>query len=240
MFGKPFTTLIVLLAFAWITGVCSSLQATPIEQQVSELQRSLEQHDRLLARLQELTAEQARKQGELARIPLAVEDLDTLRREVRVLGESVRMLQDQMADLRQQNKNSKASPVAVVPNHSDPNPLLLGLLALQSGDVNRAVDQLQPLLTSNNSYRKDDLLMVLGNGFLQAGYPEQAASHLSTLIRSYPQSQHLPAALFSLGQAFGDMRDEPRKYAIWKALIEEYPNHPMAGRATRSLETLLR
>jgi TolA-binding protein len=157
-----------------------------------------------------------------------------------VIAESLQQLQRDIDDLRRNVRQTKNNFAQTSKSPSRGEPLVIGLLALQSGDINRAVDQLQPLLTGNNEYRKDDLMMVLGNGYLQSGYPEQAASHLSTLIRTFPQSQHLPSALFLLGQAFGDMRDDSRKYTIWKALIEEYPNHPIALRATRFLEAILR
>jgi TolA-binding protein len=211
-----------------------------IEVQVAELQATLERQDKILRTLQGLTAEQARTQGELNRLPLAVEDIDNIRRDVRVIAESLQQLQRDIDDLRRNVRQTKNNFAQTSKSPSRGEPLVIGLLALQSGDINRAVDQLQPLLTGNNEYRKDDLMMVLGNGYLQSGYPEQAASHLSTLIRTFPQSQHLPSALFLLGQAFGDMRDDSRKYTIWKALIEEYPNHPIALRATRFLEAILR
>ena len=222
---------------AWVYITCYST----IESRCSSgrMQASLERQDKILKTLQGLTAEQARTQGELNRLPLAVEDLDEVRRDIRVIAERLQQLQREVDNLRRDLKQTKLTPAPASQNLRGGEPLVIGLLALQSGDINRAVDQLQPLLTGNNDYRKDDLLMVLGNGFLQSGYPEQAASHLSTLVRTFPQSQHLPAAL-SLGQAFGDMRDESRKYTVWKALIEEYPNHPMALKATRSLEAILR
>lgn len=232
---------IILLLFASLLGYSSLVSAqSNLGAQVAELQANLERQDKILKTLQGLTAEQARTQGELKRLPLAVEDLDEVQRDIRVIAESLQQLQREVDDLRRDLKQAKLTPVPASQKSGGGEPLVIGLLALQSGDINRAVDQLQPLLTGNNDYRKDDLLMVLGNGFLQSGYPEQAASHLSTLVRTFPQSQHLPSALFSLGQAFGDMRDESRKYTIWKALIEEYPNHPMALKATRSLEAILR
>ncbi len=232
---------IILLFCVSLLGYSSFASAqSNLDAQVAELQASLERQDKILKTLQGLTAEQARTQGELNRLPLAVEDLDEVRRDIRVIAESLQVLQREVDDLRRDLKQAMLTPASASKNSGGGEPLVIGLLALQSGDINRAVDQLKPLLTGNNEYRKDDLLMVLGNGFLQSGYPEQAASHLSTLVRTFPQSQHLPSALFSLGQAFGDMRDESRKYTIWKALIEEYPNHPMALKATRSLEAILR
>ena len=237
---KPTPQILIILLFCpLLLGYSSPVTAqSNLDAQVAELQASLERQDKILKTLQGLTAEQARTQGELNRLPLAVEDLDEVRRDIRVIAESLQQLQRDVDNLRRDLKQTQLAPASQNPGGGEP--LVIGLLALQSGDINRAVDQLQPLLTGNNDYRKDDLLMVLGNGFLQSGYPEQAASHLSTLVRTFPQSQHLPAALFSLGQAFGDMRDESRKYTIWKALIEEYPNHPMALKATRSLEAILR
>ena len=211
-----------------------------LDAQVADLQANLERQDKILKTLQGLTAEQARTQGELNRLPLAVEDLDEVRRDIRVIAESLQQLQREVDNLRRDLKQTKLALAPASQNPGDSEPLVIGLLALQSGDINRAVDQLKPLLTGKNEYRKDDLLMVLGNGFLHSGYPKQAASHLSTLIRNFPQSQHLPSALFSLGKAFGDLQDDSRKYTIWKALIEEYPNHPMAIKSTLSLEAILR
>ncbi len=205
-----------------------------LQDQVTQLQGTLQRHDQLLQRIQQLTAEQARRQNELSRLSLTAEDIDAMRRDLQTLERTVLVLQDQLTELQQKREQSTSA------DRSDSEPLVIGLLALQSGDVNRAVDHLQPLLTSKSDYRKDDLLMVLGNGFLQAGYPEQAASHLSTLIRTHPASQHLPAAMFSLGQAFYDMRDNTRQFTVWKALIEEYPDHPMAEKAARALEAQLR
>ena len=232
---------IILLFCASLIGHRSPASAqSNLDRQVANLQANLERQDKILKTLQGLTAEQAMTQGELNRLPLAVEYLDEVRRDIRVIAESLQQLQREVDNLRRDLKQTKPAPATASQNSGVGEPLVIGLLALQSGDINRAVDQLKPLLTGNNEYRKDDLLMVLGNGFLQSGYPEQAASHLSTLIRTFPQSKHLPSALFSLGQAFGDMRDDSRKYTIWKALIEEYPNHPMALKATRSLEVILR
>ena len=232
---------IILLFCVSLLGYSSFASAqSNLDAQLAELQASMERQDKILKTLQGLTAEQARTQGELNRLPLAVEELDEVRRDIRVIAESLQQLQREVDDLRRDLKQAKLTSAPASENSGGGEPLVIGLLALQSGDINRAVDQLKPLLTGKNEYRKDDLLMVLGNGFLQSGYPEQAASHLSTLIRNFPQSQHLPSALFSLGKAFGDLQDDSRKYTIWKALIEEYPNHPMALKATLSLEAILR
>ena len=232
---------IFLLFCASLIGSRSPASAqSNLDTQVANLQANLERQDKILKTLQGLTAEQAMTQGELNRLPLAVEDLDEVRRDIRVIAESLQQLQREVDNLHRDLKQTKLALAPASQNPGDSEPLVIGLLALQSGDINRAVDQLEPLLTGKNEYRKDDLLMVLGNGFLQNGYPEQAASHLSTLIRNFPQSQHLPSALFSLGKAFGDLQDDSRKYTIWKALIEEYPNHPMALKATLSLEAILR
>ena len=232
---------IILLFCASLIGHRSPASAqSNLDRQVANLQANLERQDKILKTLQGLTAEQAMTQGELNRLPLAVEYLDEVRRDIRVIAESLQQLQREVDNLHRDLKQTKLALAPASQNPGDSEPLVIGLLALQSGDINRAVDQLKPLLTGKNKYRKDDLLMVLGNGFLQSGYPEQAASHLSTLVRNFPQSQHLPSALFSLGKAFGDLQDESRKYTIWKALIEEYPNHPMALKATLSLEAILR
>ena len=70
-------------------GIHHLLPQSDLDAQVAELQASLERQDKILKTLQGLTAEQARTQGELNRLPLAVEDLDEVRRDIRVIAESL-------------------------------------------------------------------------------------------------------------------------------------------------------
>ena len=68
---------IILLFGASLLGYPSPVSAqSNLDAQVADLQANLERQDKILKTLQGLTAEQARTQGELNRLPLAVEDLD--------------------------------------------------------------------------------------------------------------------------------------------------------------------
>ena len=70
---------IIFLFCPLLLGYTSPVTAqSNLDAQVAELQASLERQDKILKTLQGLTAEQARTQGELNRLPLAVEDLDEL------------------------------------------------------------------------------------------------------------------------------------------------------------------
>ena len=90
-------------------------------------------------------------------------------------------------------------------------------------------------LTENNDYRKD-VADGLGNGFLQRG-PEQAASeHTGTYFSAEPA---LASSSFSLDRRSATCGMNLVNIPSGK-LDEEYPNHPMALKATRSLEAILR
>ena len=99
---------IILLFCPLLLGYRSPVTAqSNLDAQVAELQASLERQDKILKTLQGLTAEQAIAQGELNRLPLAVEDLDEVRRDIRVIAESLQQLQREVDDLRRDLKQIK-------------------------------------------------------------------------------------------------------------------------------------
>ena len=92
---------IILLFCPLLLGYRAPVTAqSNLDAQVAELQASLERQDKILKTLQGLTAEQARTQGELNRLPLAVEDLDEVRRDIREIAESLQQLQRDVDNLR--------------------------------------------------------------------------------------------------------------------------------------------
>ena len=112
----------------------------------------------------------------------------------------------------------------------------MGLISLQSGNPDQAVEHLQDILKSKKATKlKGDILMAIGNGFLEQGHSKQAASHYGLFLREYPKSLHIPQALYDLGQAMKNLGEEEKQKILWKELIQNHPKSSFAKLAGKQL-----
>ena len=103
-------------------------------------------------------------------------------------------------------------------NHSnDQEKIILGLVSLQSGNPDQAVEYLQDILKSKKATKlKGEILMAIGNGFLAQGHAKQAAFHYGIFLREYSKSRHAPQAMYFLGEAMEDLGEEGKQKILWK------------------------
>jgi len=203
------------------------------------LPASLFSQQKELQQLQNIVAEHAQRlDAQASRIPSEnalekLNQLDQLSEEIRSLQEAVKKLNQHFLNLEVQKITDEQSKLSLEQH------LLLGMLALQAGNANNAVDHLAPYLEQKETVLpKAELLMALGKGFATQGFHQQAASYFGTLIQKYAQSPLLPRALFQLGSVFGKMQKFDKQKIIWKDLIERYPTHPLSKTAQRKIEVI--
>lgn len=223
--------LLVLLCFPIIGWAQDSLE--DMQKAVKKHEALIESQKATIAHLQKLITELFQQQSGLKSASLqesfdgVLDELSQLQDEVRKLQTSVKQIQKAMKFEKKQNEKSMDYP------------LILGLLSLEANDPNRAVDYFQPFLDQDNAtFPKDTLLFLLGNGFTTHQSYEQAASYYASLIQGFPKSPHHIQSLYSLGTVFGYLNDREKQKIVWKALITNYPKHPLAQKARGQLEQL--
>jgi len=155
-----------------------------------------------------------------------------------ITEKSLKQIDPKLKQLREETQSSLKS-------HEDKEnrlfQLTVGMVAIQAGDPNRAVDYFGPLLEAEaETIPKDMLLFLLANGFLQKQLFPQAAGYFGTLIGEYPESIFRSDALFKLSTVFGHMKDPAKQKVLLKEFLKSYPESPLVKKAKRLLRKLPR
>jgi outer membrane protein assembly factor BamD (BamD/ComL family) len=61
--------------------------------------------------------------------------------------------------------------------------------------------------------------------------PKAAVGRLQTLLRSYPDSDLIPEALYLLGETYLEMKQAKKAYKTFQQLLQQYPNSDYADDA---------
>lgn len=239
-----------LVFFLSLSFGCTPTGKTPAEKNteaIAALNQKLVQQEEILSRLQTLTADQLLRSNELEQSIPPHDLLDSLQYSISELRNNTRALKEQLSKLKKDVKGIKAKVKKIEKPKPKPKPspsdliqkhekIILGLLSLQAGNPDQAVEHLRDILKQKKATQlKAQILMALGHGFLAQGHAEQAASYFGIILREYPKSPHVPSALYFLGEAMEELAEYEKQKLLWKELINNYPNSPIAKRAKKRL-----
>ena len=209
-------------------------------EEIIEIMETLEQQEKLLERLQALTADQILRNSELEQAIPPRDLLESLQNGFVELQGKTRNLQNQLSSLKKSldkiSDRKKESKTSVHELPSDQKQILMGMISLQSGNPNQAKEYMKEVLSEKKPTKlKESILMALGHSFFSMGYPKQAASHYGIFLREYPKSSQVPQALYFLGEAMQDLGEQRKKRILWQDLIKNYPGSSFSKRAKKSL-----
>ena len=209
-------------------------------EEIAALQKTLAQQEELLDRLQALTADQLLRSNEIEQSMPPRDLLESLQIGFIELQKKTLILEKQLSELKKvlETSGSKEKPSKSSVNNFSINQekIILGLVSLQSGNPDQAVEHLQDILKAKKATKlKGDILMAIGNEFLAQSHSKQAASFFGLFLREYPKSRNTPQALYYLGQAMKDLGEVEKQKILWKELIKNYPQSSLAKRAKKRL-----
>ena len=246
--GRYIFLLILLIIFV---GGCSSSgtsKITPLNnteetnntEELSEIKNILSDQEELLFRLQTMTADQILRSNKIEQSVPPQDLLESLQKGFAEMEKKILILELHLAELKKGKVTSvsmeKTSEVSSDYFSKNQEKIILGLISLQSGNPDQAVEHLQNILKSKKATKlKGDILMAIGNGFLEQGHSKQAASHYGFFLREYPKSRHTPKALYYLGQAMKDLGEEEKQKILWEELIQNHPKSSLTKLAKKQL-----
>ncbi len=237
-----------LVFFLFLSFGCTPTGKTPAEknsESIAALQKTLAQQEVILKRLQSLTADQLLRSNDLEQSIPPQDLLESLQHGFVELRKKTRALEKQIAKLEKDVKavKSKVKKISkqkpnqkLSENVRKQEKIILGLISLQAGNPDKAAKDLQDILKQKNKTQlKAQIMMAIGNGFLAQGHAKQAVSYFGIILREYPESTHVPRALYFLGESMEEMAEYEKQKILWKELINNYPNSPLAKRAKKRL-----
>ena len=207
--------------------------------EISALQKIIVEQQELLQNLQVLTADQMQRNSELEQAIPPRDLLESLqkgfvelRKKTTVLEKQLSALQKSSAKSAKKKKTAKTPEPPEVEFPKDQKQLLQGLISLQAGNPDQAVEHLEKILKQKKAtLLKGEILLAVAHSFLAQGHARQAASHYGTFLREYPKSRHIAQALYFLGDAMGKLGQQKKQKVLWKELTTKYPKSPFAKRA---------
>ena len=241
--------LFLICFFFFITGCTSTgtnnSSAQKDTEAIDELKQKVLQQEALLKRMQKLTADQILLSNELEQSIPPQDLLESMQNGFVELRENTRALEEQIAKL-EKDVTAVELKVKQIPKpetkHFDTlrkqENIILGLISLQAGNPDQALVYLQDILKQNDKTPlKAQILMSLGNGFLERGHATQAAYYYGIILREYTETSHVPNALYYLGKAMEELAETEKQNVLWNELIKNHPKSPLAKRAKKSLSS---
>ena len=204
--------------------------------EISALQKTIVEQQELLQNLQALTADQIQRNSELEQAIPPRDLLESLQNGFFELRKKITVLEKQVSSLQKSTtesaKKKKDPEPPEVEFPRDQKQLLQGLISLQAGNPDQAVEHLEKILKQKKAtLLKGEILLAVAHSFLAQGHARQAASHYGTFLREYPKSRHIAQALYFLGDAMGKLGQQKKQKVLWKELTTKYPKSPFAKRA---------
>ena len=226
---------VLLLVFI---GCSNSLPNNKIPQQnaeeIVELKKAFVEQRELLENLQALTADLMVLSSELEQTIPPRDLLQSLQSDIVELRKKTTALQKSASKTLNKGKRLKASKAVEVEFPKNQRQLLLGLISLQAGNPDQAVEDFKEIIKQKKPTQfKAQILLAVAHSFLAQGYAKQAASHYGTFLREYPKNRHIPQALYYLGEAMRKLGEKKKQKVLWKELINKYPKSPFANRAKK-------
>ena len=226
---------VLLLVFI---GCSNSLPNNKIPQQnaeeIVELKKAFVEQRELLENLQALTADLMVLSSELEQTIPPRDLLQSLQSDIVELRKKTTALQKSASKTLNKGKRLKASKAVEVEFPKNQRQLLLGLISLQAGNPDQAVEDFKEIIKQKKPTQfKAQILLAVAHSFLAQGYAKQAASHYGTFLREYPKSLHIPQALYYLGEAMRKLGEKKKQKVLWKELINKFPKSSFANRAKK-------
>ena len=226
---------VLLLVF---TGCSNSLPNNKIPQQnaeeIVELKKAFVEQRELLENLQALTADLMVLSSELEQTIPPRDLLQSLQSDIVELRKKTTALQKSVTKTVNKGERLKASKAVEVEFPKNQRQLLLGLISLQAGNPDQAVEDFKEIIKQKKPTQfKAQILLAVAHSFLAQGYAKQAASHYGTFLREYPKSLHIPQALYYLGEAMRKLGEKKKQKVLWKELINKFPKSSFANRAKK-------
>ena len=226
---------VLLLVFI---GCSNSLPNNKIPQQnaeeIVELKKVFVEQRELLENLQALTADLMVLSSELEQTIPPRDLLQSLQSDIVELRKKSTALQKSASKTLNKGKRLKASKSVEVEFPKNQRQLLLGLISLQAGNPDQAVEDFKEIIKQKKPTQfKAQILFAVAHSFLAQGYAKQAASHYGTFLREYPKSRHIPQALYYLGEAMRKLGEKKKQKVLWKELINKFPKSSFANRAKK-------
>ncbi len=226
---------VLLLVF---TGCSNSLPNNKIPQQnaeeIVELKKAFVEQRELLENLQALTADLMVLSSELEQTIPPRDLLQSLQSDIVELRKKTTALQKSVTKTVNKGERLKASKAVEVEFPKNQRKLLLGLISLQAGNPDQAVEDFKEIIKQKKPTQfKAQILLAVAHSFLAQGYAKQAASHYGTFLREYPKSLHIPQALYYLGEAMRKLGEKKKQKVLWKELINKFPKSSFANRAKK-------
>lgn len=214
--------------------------------EIAELKQLVLQQQKLLEHLQKLAADQILVSNELDQSMPPQDLLESLQNEFIELRKNINALEERTGKL-EKDLTAVELKIKQIPEleikHFDTlrkqENIILGLISLQAGNPDRALVYLQEILKQKNKTPlKAQIIMALGNGFLERAHATQAAYYYGIILREYNKSNHVPRALYYLGKAMGELAETEKQKVLWNELIKNHPKSPLTKRAKNSLSYL--
>ena len=239
--------LFLICVFFFIPGCTSTGSNNTVAQKnneaIAELKQKVLQQELLLKRMQKLASDQLLLSNELEQSIPPQDLLESMQNGFIELRKNTRSLQEQIADLE---KDVTAFELKVIQfpkpetKHFDTlrkqENIILGLISLQAGNPDQALVYLEDILKRNEkSLLKSQILMALGNGFLERGHATQASYYYGIILREYTETSHVPDALYYLGEAMAEIEEIEKQKVLWNELIKNHPKSPLAKRAKKRM-----
>ena len=226
---------VLLLVFI---GCSNTLPNNKIPQQnaeeIVELKKAFVEQRELLENLQALTADLMVLSSELEQTIPPRDLLQSLQSDIVELRKKTTALQKSASKTLNKGKRLKASKSVEVEFPKNQRQLLLGLISLQAGNPDQAVEDFKEIINQKKPTQfKAQILLAVAHSFLAQGYAKQAASHYGTFLREYPKSLHIPQALYYLGEAMRKLGEKKKQKVLWKELINKFPKSSFANRAKK-------
>ena len=234
-----FYLLLPILLFVFFGCSTSSSKKTILQKntaEIADLQKTIVEQQELLQNLQALTADQIQRNSELEQAIPPRDLLESLQNGFVELRKKITVLEKQVSSLQKSTtesaKKKKDPEPPEVEFPRDQKQLLQGLISLQAGNPDQAVEHLEKILKQKKAtLLKGEILLAVAHSFLAQGHARQAASHYGTFLREYPKSRHIAQALYFLGDAMGKLGQQKKQKVLWKELTTKYPKSPFAKRA---------
>jgi len=240
MTGTKIIHLVLPVLLFVFSGCSTSAPKKTITQknsaEISALQKTIIEQQELLQNLQALTADQIQRNSELEQAIPPRDLLESLQNGFVELRKKITVLEKQVSSLQKSTtesaKKKKDPEPPEVEFPRDQKQLLQGLISLQAGNPDQAVEHLEKILKQKKAtLLKGEILLAVAHSFLAQGHARQAASHYGTFLREYPKSRHIAQALYFLGDAMGKLGQQKKQKVLWKELTTKYPKSPFAKRA---------
>ena len=241
--------LFLISSFFFIIGCTSSAtnntSAKKNTESISELKQKVLQQEALLKRMQKLTADQLLHSNELEQSIPPKDLLESIQNGFVELSKNTRALEQQIAKL-EKDIIAVESKIKQIPKPetkhietlSTQESIILGLISLQAGNPDQALVFFQDILKQNNKTTlKAQILMALGNEFLERGHATQASYYYGIILREYAETSHVPNALYYLGKAMEELAETEKQKVLWNELIKNHPKSPLAKRAKKRLSS---